>query len=147
MSDGKKPLVDHTGEILNNRRIIGPGSWHKPPNGHGYWSWKYVCLECGAVGEAHNYGQLKYWGHWCSGKNRGRPQKYDLTTAGPRPKARPIDWSKVCGAQCQDCGHFDGYTGACLYLLDTGQRRPKVDLQREKCPVKDKNYRRPGPIY
>lgn len=144
MEEERKPRVDHTGEVLNNRRITGPGSWHKPGAAHGYWSWRWECLECGATGEAHNYGQLKFWGHWCPGKTRSQTQKYDLTTVGPRPKKRPIDWSKVCGAQCHDCGHFDDYSGGCVYILDTGHRRPKVDLQREKCPVRDQKYKRPG---
>lgn len=137
----RSPMVDHTGEIHNNRLITGPGHYHKPPSGHGFWSWCWECLECGATGEAHNYGQIKFWSHFCPGKVRGRPKQFTATTP-TKPRKPRIDWSKCCSSQCRDCGHYDDYCGACLYILDTGHMRPRVDLRHDPCPVKDRAFKR-----
>lgn len=143
MEEERKPKVDHTGEVYNNRRITGPGTWHQPLHGHGHWSWKWVCLECGAVGECSTMQQIKGWGHWCPGTPRKAPEKFTYIEKHT-PKVRKTDWSKVCSRQCRNCGHYAGYEKACLYYLDTGQRRPKVDLRKEPCPVRDPSFKRPS---
>lgn len=141
MSDEKKPLgVDHTGEVWENREVIGPGriEYHARRANNGKMScareqlWRWRCTKCGAEGECRYY--LTQYPHKCK-----TPQQ---------TKAAKKDEPYVCTEQCKDCGHYRTLNGAtfgrcCHYSVDAGSRRPKVDLRTEPCPVRDETYKAP----
>lgn len=141
-----KPTLDHTGEIWHNRKITGWADFKKTQCGKVIWAWKWECIDCGATGQVSEYRTLKRHAHICDegwrsvedGKHRTR--EYFMSPPYRPPEPPLPDPEKVCGKQCQECGHFDGRS--CLYLLDTGHRRPKVKLNKEPCPVRDTEFRR-----
>lgn len=133
---------DHTGEVFNNRIVTGRGRWHKPPHGHGYWSWRWRCLECGAKGEAATLGQIKGHEHLCPGKPRGRPSSPIIEMIEKYvPPKKTVARDRLCSAQCRKCRYFFADGRLCDYYLQTGKRRPKVDLRKEPCPVRDTSQR------
>lgn len=129
-------VKDHTGEVIGNRLITGPGALRTSTHLHDgkmrlrreqWWCWQ--CVDCGETGES-SFGILNRYCHHC------------------KPKEDPErDAGKLCGPQCVDCGHFRSLgssTGmGCHYLLDTGHMRPKVHLLNEPCPGRDTEFEAP----
>ena len=148
-----KPTLDHTGEVWLNRRITGPGSMRVRPSGKKMWSWRWECIDCGATGEASDFSMIKHHAHLCGERWRevvGRrtetrltANEYAKTIPYKPPERAPQDPGKLCGKQCVDCGHSCMESMLfCQYILDTGRVRPKVDLRKERCPVRDPNFKR-----
>lgn len=119
--------VDHTGEIYHNRKIIGPYELRTYRTGKKCWIWSWVCLDCGKTGHLKDIRKLKDNKHYCA---INKPKKVK-----PKPVKKVIDKSKICGKQCISCKFYRGCV--CNYLLDTGHVRPKVDLEKEVCPVRE----------
>ena len=141
-------FIDHTGEVWGNREITGRGEWKRYGKGHGFWTWRWKCLDCGATGTANQYLEIKRHSHTCPGKktSQGRPP-LSLTDMVERyvPPTRVTDKSKLCAKQCRSCGHYSPDVHGCCYILDTGHVRPKVDLRTENCPVRDTKFKRQTP--
>lgn len=148
MKNPSKPANDHTGEVWNNRKITGWGTFRRTSCGKGSWSWKWVCLNCGATGEIQNYTMLKQCWHWCGARKAdsiarsaaNHSETWTIPYIPPVPNA--TDPSKLCSDQCRKCGHSYMNGTICQYILDTGKMRPKVRLDTEPCPVRDVHYRR-----
>lgn len=142
----KGPARDLTGDIYLNRKITGLGDHFRYPSGHTGYSWRWVCLECGATGESKSADYLRKYEHRCPGK-RVLPlkSKNGLVLRYVPPPPRPVNRAKLCSQQCRGCGHYSDEVKGCIYILDTGKIRPKVaDLRRDPCPVRDTAFRRRG---
>lgn len=130
-----RPQTDHTGEVYNNRRITGPGSFHRTPSGKGYWAWNWVCLNCGETGCSRSIATIKGYKHICHGKEREGRNRFDASPVSRQTHVRTEELRWLCAKQCRGCRHHDSYMAACLYILNEGKPRPKVDLHTESCPV------------
>ena len=140
-----KPKADHTGEVWRNRRITGPGTIRTAACGKSHWTWRWICLDCGAQGEISDWRILRQSSHLCDRAGSWSPscgRGETIPYIPPPPK--PPDPAKICSEQCRKCGHsYKGGPIFCEYILDTGKIRPKVDLSSERCPVRDVNFKRP----
>ena len=136
-----KPKIDHTGATWMNRRITGPGEYRKKGTGKGYWTWRWVCLDCGAVGPPAMRQNLIQSAHAC--KDKPRPWRAGHYGNGTQQARRKDPGGWICTEQCRECGHsFKSGTICCEYILDTGRVRPKVDLRTTPCPVRDPDFHR-----
>lgn len=126
------PTIDHTGEVYFNRKVTSPDkcSYYKNKP---YWSWNWICLDCGKTGTIKQISKLKNKAHNCNNVHRKIGSKYDRI-----PKVKKYvpkrDYTKICSEQCKTCIRYK--RGVCNYYLDTGRRRTQVNLLTEPCPHK-----------